>query len=82
MDERRRLGASGLTVPALGVGTWAWGDAPFWGYGGAPDRSEIAAAFDASLDAGVTFFDTAELYGGAAPSACSAHSRGRRGNRW
>ncbi|MGI8690617.1 MAG: aldo/keto reductase, partial [Thermomicrobiales bacterium] len=64
VDERRRLGASGITVSALGVGTWAWGDAPFWGYGGAPDRTEIAAAFHASLDAGVTFFDTAELYGG------------------
>lgn len=63
MDEGRRLGASGLTVSALGVGTWSWGDAPFWGYGGVPDRTEIASAFRASLDAGVTFFDTAELYG-------------------
>ncbi len=64
IDERRRLGTSGITVSALGVGTWSWGDAPFWGYGKAPDRTEIAAAFRASLDAGVTFFDTAELYGG------------------
>lgn len=64
MDETRRLGASDITVSALGVGTWSWGDAPFWAYGGAPDRTEIAAAFHASLDAGVTFFDTAELYGG------------------
>ncbi|MDQ6601879.1 MAG: aldo/keto reductase [Chloroflexota bacterium] len=64
MDETRRLGASGITVSALGVGTWSWGDAPFWGYGAAPDRAEIAAAFRASLDAGVAFFDTGELYGG------------------
>jgi aryl-alcohol dehydrogenase-like predicted oxidoreductase len=64
MSETRRLGASGIAVSALGVGTWSWGDAPFWGYGGTPDRTEIAAAFRASLDAGVTFFDTAELYGG------------------
>jgi aryl-alcohol dehydrogenase-like predicted oxidoreductase len=64
MNERRRLGASGIVVSALGAGTWSWGDAPFWGYGGMPDRTEIAAAFRASLDAGVTFFDTAELYGG------------------
>ena len=64
MNETRRLGASGIAVSALGVGTWSWGDGPFWGYGGAPDRAEIAAAFRASLAAGVTFFDTAELYGG------------------
>jgi aryl-alcohol dehydrogenase-like predicted oxidoreductase len=64
MDETRRLGLSGITVSALGVGTWSWGDTPFWGYGGAPDRTEIAAAFRASIDAGVTFFDTAEFYGG------------------
>ena len=64
IDERRRLGASGITVSALGVGTWSWGDAPFWSYGGMPDQTEIAAAFRASLDASVTFFDTAELYGG------------------
>ncbi|MHB8645881.1 MAG: aldo/keto reductase [Thermomicrobiales bacterium] len=64
MEGQRRLGASGIPVSALGVGTWSWGDAPFWGYGAAPDRGEIAAAFRASLDAGVTFFDTAELYGG------------------
>ncbi len=64
MDEKRRLGASGIAVSALGVGTWSWGDAPFWGYGGAPDQNELRAAFRASLDAGVTFFDTAELYGG------------------
>jgi len=64
MGEKRRLGASGVAVSALGVGTWSWGDAPFWGYGAAPDQDELGAAFRASLDAGVTFFDTAELYGG------------------
>ncbi|HEY7908131.1 MAG TPA: aldo/keto reductase [Thermomicrobiales bacterium] len=64
MGETRRLGASGITVSALGAGTWSWGDGPYWGYGAAPDRGELAASFRASLDAGVTFFDTAELYGG------------------
>ncbi len=64
MDETRRLGLSGISVSALGVGTWSWGDTPFRGYGGTPDRTEIAAAFRVSLDAGVTFFDTAEIYGG------------------
>jgi aryl-alcohol dehydrogenase-like predicted oxidoreductase len=64
METTRRLGASGITVSALGAGTWAWGDEPFWGYGAAPDRDQLAMAFRASLAGGVTFFDTAELYGG------------------
>ncbi|MGI8857844.1 MAG: aldo/keto reductase [Thermomicrobiales bacterium] len=64
MEETRRLGASGITVSALGAGTWSWGDGPFWGYGTAPDQGELAVAFRTSIDTGVTFFDTAELYGG------------------
>lgn len=53
------------TAP-LGVGTWAWGDTSTWGMGGYDsDLSEttIAAAWDASIAAGVTLFDTAEVYG-------------------
>src|SRR3954451_19067558 len=44
MSETRQLGASGIAVSALGVGTWSWGDGPFWGYGAAPERPELAAA--------------------------------------
>lgn len=62
--DTRPLGASGVTVSALGVGTWAWGDKAFWGYGKTYTRTDIAAAFHASLAAGVDFFDTAEVYGG------------------
>jgi len=51
----RRLGASGLEVSPLGVGTNRWG-AP-----GVPEP-ELAGAMGASLDAGVSFFDTAEVY--------------------
>jgi aryl-alcohol dehydrogenase-like predicted oxidoreductase len=50
----------------LGVGTWAWGDRSTWGMGGydtALDESTIEAAWSASIDAGVTLFDTAEVYG-------------------
>jgi len=53
------------TAP-LGVGTWAWGDRSTWGMGGydhALDEASIAAAWQASLDAGLNFFDTAEVYG-------------------
>jgi aryl-alcohol dehydrogenase-like predicted oxidoreductase len=45
------------------VGTWAWGDSLFWDYGKAYSDSDLQAAFEASLDAGLTLFDTAEVYG-------------------
>jgi aryl-alcohol dehydrogenase-like predicted oxidoreductase len=63
MHPRVRLGHSPLEVVPLGVGCWAWGDQEYWGYGvdhGAPD---VVAAFDASLEAGLDLFDTAEAYG-------------------
>jgi len=50
----------------MGVGTWAWGDRSTWGMGGydaALSRSTIKDAWETSIDAGVTFFDTAEVYG-------------------
>lgn len=53
------------TAP-LGVGCWAWGDASTWGMGSYDStltEASIAEAFEASLDAGVTLFDTAEVYG-------------------
>lgn len=51
----------------IGVGTWAWGDRTTWGMGGYDadlDESAIAGAWEASIEAGVTLFDTAEVYGG------------------
>jgi aryl-alcohol dehydrogenase-like predicted oxidoreductase len=57
------LGKNGPTVPTLCVGTWAWGDKLFWSYGRDYGASDVEDAFKASLDAGVTFFDTAEVYG-------------------
>lgn len=58
-----QLGPNGPSVPALGVGTWAWGDSLFWGYGKSYGRGDVEAAFLASVDAGINFFDTAEVYG-------------------
>ncbi|MEW6566625.1 MAG: aldo/keto reductase [Chloroflexota bacterium] len=57
-----RTGA-GFDLPRLGVGTWAWGDRLTWGYDRDYGRPEVEAAFRASLDAGITLFDTAEVYG-------------------
>jgi len=60
------LAGSDVTIPVMGVGTWAWGDRSTWGMGGYDTdltRESIREAWDASIDAGVTFFDTAEVYG-------------------
>jgi aryl-alcohol dehydrogenase-like predicted oxidoreductase len=61
--ETITLGQSGSVVTPLCIGTWAWGDRLFWNYGKEYGPQELQAAFDASLEAGITFFDTAEVYG-------------------
>src|SRR5579859_4587949 len=61
--DQRSLGASGLIVPALGIGIWSWGDKTIWGYGGSYTRDDITQAYHSCLDAGLNFFDTAEMYG-------------------
>ena len=61
--DQRQLGASPITVPALGVGVWSWGDTNFWNYGQSHTREDINQAYKACLDAGLNFFDTAEVYG-------------------
>lgn len=50
-------------LPALGIGTWSWGDRLFWGYGSDYGATEVEDAFKAAVDNGATFFDTAEVYG-------------------
>jgi aryl-alcohol dehydrogenase-like predicted oxidoreductase len=57
-----RLGS--LDVPALGVGTWQWGETTYWG--GSRDDSERAAqgAYLESRTGGLALFDTAEFYAG------------------
>ncbi len=47
----------------IGIGTWAWGDRLFWGYGGNYQDSDIKSAFEYCVAAGFSFFDTAEIYG-------------------
>ncbi|KAJ7564206.1 hypothetical protein O6H91_02G007000 [Diphasiastrum complanatum] len=60
-----RLGQSEVEVTAIGIGAWSWGDTGYWNEGTWDDRKlkEVKAAFNASVDAGLTFFDTAEVYG-------------------
>lgn len=67
MTFTRKLGRSGIEVSALGMGCWAIGG-PFWegetplGWGEVDDAESIRAV-RAALDMGVTFFDTANVYG-------------------
>ena len=51
-----------FVLPKIGVGAWAWGDSLFWKYDPSKD-GELQEVFDATVDAGVRFFDTAEVYG-------------------
>lgn len=47
----------------MGLGTWAWGDKLFWNYGSDYGDTELKLAFQAAIAAGITLFDTAEVYG-------------------
>lgn len=67
MPEPHKLAGTDLTISPMGVGTWAWGDQSTWGMGGYDadlTRETIRQAWETSIDAGVTLFDTAEVYGG------------------
>ena len=78
--EYRRLGASGLKVSALsfGTGTFA-GQGPLFGAWGNTDVAEARRLVDICLDAGVTMFDTADVYSnGASEEVLGQALRGRR----
>ncbi len=65
-SDRITLSGSDVAIPPLGVGTWAWGDKSVWGMGGYDQsltESTIREAWEASIEAGVVLFDTAEVYG-------------------
>jgi aryl-alcohol dehydrogenase-like predicted oxidoreductase len=47
----------------MGLGAWAWGDRMFWDYGKGYSDTDIEAGFKISLENGVNFVDTAEVYG-------------------
>ena len=57
--QMRKLGSAGLEVSALGLGCMGMSIA----YGPPPDRQAMIAVLHAAVERGVTFFDTAEVYG-------------------
>jgi aryl-alcohol dehydrogenase-like predicted oxidoreductase len=57
------LGPTDIQISPLGIGTWAWGDSMFWQYRKGQSDGDLQAAYEAACDAGINFFDTAEIYG-------------------
>ena len=57
--KKRELGKSGLEVSAIGLGCMGMS----FGYGPAADKKEMIALLRKAVERGVTFFDTAEVYG-------------------
>jgi aryl-alcohol dehydrogenase-like predicted oxidoreductase len=57
--QKRKLGKSNLEVSALGLGCMGMS----FGYGPAKDKQEMISVIRAAVELGVTFFDTAEVYG-------------------
>lgn len=78
--EYRRLGASGLKVPALSFGTGTFGGSgPLFGAWGNTNADEARRLVDICLEAGVNLFDTADVYSsGASEEVLGSAIKGRR----
>jgi aryl-alcohol dehydrogenase-like predicted oxidoreductase len=57
--QKRRLGKNGLEVSAIGLGCMGMS----WSYGPPKDKQDMIALIRAAVERGITFFDTAEVYG-------------------
>src|SRR5881409_1152222 len=57
--QKRELGKSNLEVSAIGLGCMGMS----FGYGPAGDKQEMMSVIRSAVERGVTFFDTAEVYG-------------------
>src|SRR5260370_17459005 len=57
--KKRKLGKSNLEVSAIGLGCMGMS----FGYGPAADKKEMISVLHAAVELGVTFFDTAQVYG-------------------
>ena len=76
--QRRTLGRSGLEVSSLGLGCMGLSFA----YGAPPDRDAAISLVRAAFDRGVTFFDTAEVYGPYGTRSCWARRSRHSATAW
>ena len=78
--DYRQLGSSGLRVPVLSFGTATFGGTgPLFGAWGRSDETEARRLVDVCLEAGVTLFDSADVYSnGASESVLGAAIKGQR----
>ena len=78
--ETRFLGNSGFKVPVLGFGAGTFGGkGPLFSAWGNTDTAQATRLIDISLEAGLNFFDTADVYSdGASESILGAAIKGRR----
>ena len=78
--EHRQLGRSGLFVPVLSLGTGTFGGSnEFFAKWGQTDVQEATRLVDVSLEAGMNFFDTADIYSnGVSEEVLGAAIKGRR----
>jgi myo-inositol catabolism protein IolS len=74
--ETRPCGTSGLHLPAVGLGCWAFGGGDYWG---AQSQDDVDDVVHAALDLGMTYFDSAEAYNaGASETSLGRALAGRR----
>ncbi len=74
--QKRKLGNSDLLVSVIGIGCWQFGGGQYWGQQSQQDVNEVVHQ---ALDAGVNFFDTAEVYNdGDSETSLGIALRGRR----
>lgn len=63
MEQKTKETPSIWGEDEIGVGTWAWGDTFYWGFGQDYDKDDLEAVFDYSISLGIDLFDTAEIFG-------------------
>jgi len=74
--KRRRCGTSGLELPVIGVGAWAFGGGDYWGPQSQSDAEDVVAR---AIELGCNYFDTAEAYNdGASEESLARALKGRR----